>query len=155
MIYNVQKLRASTLNKIMTRSSWWFFLIFFKWTACGKEDKGSHLITEWPLDVMFPQGVVFVGLARLSFTLAIVNNKKRVIVLFNLPVFLLLPPLTLPPLGKTPHWWHMGAELSWQTHHPLLSDCWKGLDPPDPLDTEEQITLLECGQGQVEWSILV
>lgn len=22
----------------------------------------------------------------------------------------------------------MGAELSWETHHPLLSDCWRALD---------------------------
>lgn len=51
----------------------------------------------------------------------------------------------------------MGAELSWRTHHPLLSDRWKGQDPlhphlPDPLDTEEESTPMECGRGQVKRS---
>lgn len=44
--------------------------------------------------------VVLLGLMRVRSTGDMVNAKKCVIVLFNLPVFL-LTPLTPPPLHKT------------------------------------------------------
>lgn len=49
---------------------------------------------------MLPKRVVFVGLARISFTLDIVNDKKSVIVLFNLRVFLLSSSSPFPHLTK-------------------------------------------------------
>lgn len=94
-------------------------------------------------------------LVRISFRLDVVNDKKRVIVLFNLPVFVLLSPRPSPFPHSTKAHTDNTWEQSWQTHHPLLSDCWKGQDPPGPLDAEEWIILLECGLGQVEGSIWV
>lgn len=67
--------------------------------------------TKWPWVVMLPKRVVFTGLVRIGFTLDVVNDKKCVIVLFNLRVFLLscsspFPYLTKPHTDDT---W----ELSW------------------------------------------
>lgn len=104
---------------------------------------------------MLLQSVVFVGLVRIRFTLDIVNDKKRVIVLFNLPVFLLLSPSPFPHSTKA----HADDtwEPSWADRHiiPYYQTAGKARTPPDPLDTEEQIILLECGLGQVEGSMRV
>lgn len=51
--------------------------------------------------VLLLLAVVLLGLVRVRSTGDMVNDKKRVIVPFNLPVFLLSSPLTPPPLHKT------------------------------------------------------
>ena len=118
-----------------------FWLMFRSWAEC-KSDKtrGTSRMTKttWPLGVMFPQSVVFMGLVRISFThrLNVVNDKKKkkkvllcsIISLF----FCFCPPHPSPHPTRTPHWWHMGAELSWQTHHPLLSGPLESPTTPGP-----------------------
>lgn len=99
---------------------------------------------------MFLPSVVFVGLASIRFTLDVVNDKKRVIVLFNLPVFPLLSLSPFPHSAKphTDDTW----EPIWADRHiiPYYQTAGKARTPPDPLDTEEQIIL-----GQVDGSIRV
>ena len=46
--------------------------------------------------------------------------------------FCFCPPHPSPHPTRTPHWWHMGAELSWQTHHPLLSGPLESPTTPGP-----------------------
>lgn len=104
---------------------------------------------------MILPSVVFLGLASIHFTLDVVNDKKRVIVLFNLPVFLLLSlsPFPHPAKPHTDDTW----EPIWADRHiiPYYQTAGKARTPPDPLDTEEQIMLLECRLGQVDGSIRV
>lgn len=87
---------------------------------------------------MFLPSVVFVDLASIRFTLDVVNDKKRVIVLFNLPVFLLLSLSPCPHSAKphTDDTW----EPIWADRHiiPYYQTAGKARTPPDPLDTEEQ-----------------
>lgn len=51
---------------------------------------------------MFPERVVFTALVRIGFTMDVVNDKKCVIVLFNLRVFLFSFSSPFPHLTK-PH----------------------------------------------------
>lgn len=76
---------------------------------------------------MFPERVVFTGRAGIAFTLDVVNDKKCVIVLFNLRVFPLWCSSPSPHLTKphTDNTWE--AELSWQTS--LIIRCFP---PPHP-----------------------
>ena len=67
--------------------------------------------------------------------------------------FCFCPPHPSPHSTRTPHWWHMGAELSWRTHHPLLSGPLESPETPGPpLNTGEQVTALEFEQveGNIE-----
>lgn len=101
-----------------------FWSMFHAWAAC-KTETTRMTKTKWPPGVMFLQSVVFMGLVRISFThrLNVVNDKKKKVLLCSLIslFFCFCPPHPSPHSTGTPHWWHMGAELSWQTHHPLLS----------------------------------
>lgn len=71
--------------------------------------------TKWPWVVMLPKRVVFSDLVRICFTLDVVNDKKCVIVLFNLHVFLLSCSSPFPHLSKphTDDTW----ESSWASGH--------------------------------------
>lgn len=104
---------------------------------------------------MFPERVVFTGRAGIAFTLDVVNDKKCVIVLFNLRVFLLWCSSPSPHLTKphTDNTWE--AELSWQTS--LIIRCSPPPLPPSPPPLPPTLWArksrshgLECERGQVK-----
>lgn len=86
------------------------------------------------------------------------NKKSLLISLFF--SFCSPPPSSViqKKTKKAQYCWLRGAKLSWQTHHPLLSDCWEAWDRETCWTvsvgfTAELMILLECGPGQVERNI--
>lgn len=121
-----------------------FWSTFHAWAAC-KTETTRMTKTKWPLGVYVPPKCCFHGSCEDQFHTSTERSKwywkkkkKSVIVLFNLPVFLLLSPSPFPPLDRNPALMTHGsrAELA-DTSSLVIGTAGKPRDPLDPLWTQE------------------